>query len=157
MGDAMNADDDRVKQDTFIEFKSHIGNTIVVPSQWDIDDEGDAFRLESPDGQAMIIAQTFTVDGSGTIDEFQDFVLSRIDGDWADSSWEDVVVGGTNARKRQLDSNDENAEFSWSVYVLRKGECYHAICLNATSIAMLMNGEFYEDLIKTFNGISHVP
>lgn len=156
--DAMTADNESVvNQDTFVEFKSQLGNTIVYPSQWTPKDKGDAFSLASPDGQAVINALTFTAEGTGTLAEFQDMMVSQIDGDGAIPKWTDIDIGGITAQKRQLDSRDEDAESSWRVYVLQNGECYHAIFLNASTLVMDLNGGFYENVIRSFKGISTVP
>ncbi len=146
-----------VKQDTFVEFKSQLGNTIVHPSEWLPGDTGDAFSLASPDGRAIINVLTFTVEGTGTLGEFQDMMVSQIDGDRRDSEWTDIDIGGINAKQRQLDSTDENGKSSWRVYVLQNDKCYHAIFLNASSLVMELNGGVYENVIRSFKGISSVP
>jgi hypothetical protein len=150
-------DEPNVNQDTFVEFTSQIGNTIVIPSQWSQDNDGGRFRLESPDGQALIMGLTSTDDGTGELTEFGDMMVERIDGDWKDAQWEVTEIGGGNARKKKLQPQDEDVEFHWIIYVLRKGQCLHAICLNASPDALFLNEEFYEDLVKTFNGISRAP
>ena len=84
-------------------------------------------------------------------------MVSQIDGEWRDSAWTDIDIGGIDANKIHLDSIDENAESSWRVYVLKTGECYHAIFLNASTLVIELNGGFYENVIRSFKGISRAP
>jgi hypothetical protein len=154
----MTAEDEPIiGDDVFVQFTSQVGNRIVHPSQWTTEDNGDAFTLTSPDEQAVVSVLTFTVEGSGTLSEFQLTVVSGLEGDWHDSEWTDIEIGGMSAKKRHLVSRDKNAETCWRVYVVRNGELYHAILLNASLLAMEINGEFYESFIQSFLGISSIP
>jgi hypothetical protein len=156
MKDATSDDRAIVKEVAFVEFKSQLGNTIVHP-QWSAEDNGDAFSLTSPDGQAVINVLTFTVEGTGTLRDFQDMMVSQVEGKWRDSDWTDVVIGGVNSKRRELISSDENANSMWRVYVLQSGECYHAVFLNASSLVMEANGGFYDEVVSSFKGISRAP
>ncbi len=150
------ADNTIFGQDTFIKFQSQIGNTINYPSQWLTEDEGDTFRLWSPDGHAVISVATFTVAGSGSLEEFQETMVSSIKGDWRRSEATTIDIDGKAALTLQLDPQDKNGESSWRVYVLRDGDFYHSLVLNASSLVMEVNGGFYEELIRTFKGISGI-
>lgn len=152
----MSGDRPAIKKDTFIEFESEIGNTIVCLSQWSFEDKGDVFSLTSPDEQAIINVLTFTVEGSDSQEQFQDRIVKGLSGDWRESEWKEIAIGDVVARKRHLDPLDEKSESAYRVYVLRCGELYHAILVNASPMIMTLNGDFYESVIKTFKGISSV-
>jgi hypothetical protein len=142
----------------FIEFRSELGNSIVVPSRWSAEDRGASFTITSEDGHAVISALTFAVKGSGSLDAFQDLMVSsQCDGEWQDSPWADIEIGGVMARKRILLPVDDGTDSAWRVYALRNGECYHAILLNSSPIVMELNGDFYETLVQSFKGVSSVP
>jgi len=42
---------------------------------------------------------------------------------------------------------------AWRIYVLDGGRFYHVIVLNASSTAMALNGGFYENVVRSFEGI----
>lgn len=148
----------KVQSDSFVEFKSQLGNTIVILSQWKSEeDDGNVFRLTSPDGHATIHVHTFTVAGSGTLTQFQDVMLSDFEGNWQDSDWSEVEIGEAVARKRVLMPVDDKQGMSWLIYVLRSGECYHAIFVNANPVAMELNSGFYDEVVRSFKGISALP
>jgi hypothetical protein len=146
-----------VTQDIYVEFKSRAGNSIVHPSQWRTEDNGDSFTVSSPDDQAIITALTFTVDGTGPMIEFQSMIESQIDGNWIDSQWSESEIGDTIAMRRKLASSEDSVDSEWVIYTMQRGNCYHAIFLNASSLAMSLNGDFYENIIRSFVGISAVP
>ncbi|HUG93065.1 MAG TPA: hypothetical protein VML55_19650 [Planctomycetaceae bacterium] len=150
-----------VNKVSMVEFRSHIGNTIVYPCFWAVEDNGNVFGLKSPDGHAVINVFTFTVAGSGSFEEFRDLMLSLAPGDWEESPWVDVDFVDTTASKRHLLSPDEDAAFSWEgssyrLYAQQNGECYHAILLEARPIVMQLNGDFFEEFIRSFRGIAAV-
>ncbi|GAA4468804.1 hypothetical protein [Novipirellula rosea] len=146
-----------MNQDLFIEFKSRLGNSIVHPSQWRTEDNGDSFTLASPDDQAVITALTFTVEGTGAMTDFQSIIESQIDGDWADSPWNDFIIGDAIAMRRKLVPSDDSGDTEWLIYTTQRGDCYHALMLNASSLALALNGDFYENIVRSFVGISTVP
>ena len=150
-------DNVNVTQDSFVEFTSRAGNSITHPAQWKANDNGDSFTLTSPDDQAIINVLTFAVEGTGTISEFQSIIESQVDGDWIDSDWMDFSIGDTTALRRELVAFGESGDSEWLIYTMQRGDCYHALLLNASSLAMSLNRDFYENIIRSFVGISAVP
>ena len=143
-----------IKTDTTTEFRSRIGNSIVLPSQWTAEDKGDTFILTSPDSYATINIFSFTVEGSGTIADFRELMVAQVPGEWKESEWEEVDFDGVPGQKRRLTSVDENAEAAWCVYVLQTGQFYHALILRSWEAMMVLNGGFYEECIRSFKGVS---
>lgn len=149
-----------VQQDTFARFQSRVGNEITCPSKWETEDQGALWTLYSPDRQARIIAYTVTVEGNGSIEQFQQTATSSIreEGEWKPSNWEHATLdGGIKAFRREfwpsVDSTSETRE-AWIVFVIETGPYYHAIALCGTLLAMELNKDFYESLVQTFSGIS---
>ena len=70
-------DNPKVKETTYIERTSKIGNTIVCPDNWDVIDSGQNWTLS--DGQGAINVYTVTAEGSGTLTDFRDLVVVGID------------------------------------------------------------------------------
>ncbi len=147
-------DESAVKQDTFIEFKSQLGNTILHPSQWTVEDNGDLFTILSPDEQAVIRVLTFTVEGTGSMADFQETMVAGVSGDWKVSEWTDIEIDGVTGQRAQMTPTDESVESSFRIYALRSGDCYHSIVVHASPLVMALNGEFYEKIVKSFKGIS---
>lgn len=145
------------KVGTYVEFKSELGNKLICPSTWEMEDDGEVFRVSVPNGQAVINVHTYSIKGSGTLAEFQELMVSSIDGDWESSAWAPIKIGDVKAQKRSLVSKDPNAESAWRMYVMQQGDCYHAILLSAWTDILALNGDFYENVIKTFKGISGLP
>ena len=142
-----------IKKDVIVQFQSRVGNRIRHPSQWSVEDKGDTFFLRSPDQQAMISGYTCTIEGSGSLADFQELVLSSHSGDWEESQWADIEVGGIVAKKRYLTPRDEKADSAWWIYVLTDGDYYHALRINASQRVMELNGGFYEQIVQTFKGL----
>lgn len=147
-----NDDDSVVKFDIAVKVESRCGNTIVVPSLWGVEDEGDVLRLTSSDGHARITVLTFTVEGSVTFSEFQDLLLVGLDGEWEDSVWTDVDINGNCAKKKCLYPTDDDAPHAWNVYALRSGEYLHGVLVQAEPLVLRLNGGFYEELVRSFQG-----
>jgi hypothetical protein len=147
-------DESVVKHDMFVEFESRCGNRIVHPSSWAVEDQGDSLQLTSPDGQVRITVLTFTVDGSGSFSDFQNLVVSSLEGDWQDSSWTHVDINGIGAKKKCLSPTDESDSNAWLVYALQTGEYFHAILVRASPLVMELNGGFYEEVARSFKGCS---
>jgi hypothetical protein len=146
-----------VQHDTAVKFESRIGNSFIAPSQWTAEDRGSTFTLRSPDGHAVIHALTFSVEGSGTIEEFRNLMAVNLlpaGATWAPSEWSAITLAGEAAYRRDLAPVPDKGDQRWRLYVLRAGKMYHAIVLNASKIAMSLNGGFYEtDLISSFHPI----
>jgi hypothetical protein len=146
-----------VQRDQFVEIKSELGHVLVAPSEWTFEDRGDSFLLQSPDGHAWIHALTVMVEGSGSIEEFREIIVSKcLPKDatkWAPSIWSDFPIGQAIAQKCVL-LTDPPTEREWRVYVLQIGTYYHAIILSATDLAMEANGDFYESIVLTFQPAS---
>lgn len=95
-----------VKQDRFVKFTSHLGNSFVAPSQWTATDKGDTFSLKSPDGHAVITTTVYTSEGSGSLDEFREMMTTGLLPDgasrWQDSKWTTIKLGDVEAHRREL-------------------------------------------------------
>jgi hypothetical protein len=145
-----------VRQDTFVKVTSHLGNSFVAPSQWTTTDKGDTFSLESPDGRAVIHAIMFAAEGSGPLQAFRETIASGLLPSgataWKASDWTPIKLGGRDAQKRELVPVPESKQ-GWRLYVMDAGRFYHAIILNASADAMALNGGFYEDIVRTFDGV----
>lgn len=127
--------------------------SFVAPSEWKASDDGDTFTLKSPDGHALIQAFVFTSQGSGTMDEFcATMTASLLPQDataWQESKWTPIKLGNLTGSKRELIPVSD-ANHRWRLYVLERGKYYYAINLNASEVAMGLNGEFYESVVCTF-------
>lgn len=146
-----------VRSDTFVKFTSHLGSSFTAPSQWTMTDEGSTFSLKSPDGHAVISAMVFTAEGSGSLEDFRELtastLLPKTATGWKDSQWSTIKLKGSDAWKRELvpiPAGDEE----WRLYVMGAGPYYHAVVVHATSVVMPLNGEFYEDIVRSFEGIN---
>lgn len=148
-------DGSTVQQDKYVKFTSHLGNSFVAPSQWTTSDEGDTFSLKSPDGHAVIHAIVYTSEGSGSLDDFRQTIITGLlpkeASRWKDSEWTAIKLGDVEASKREL-IPVPSEDHEWRLYVVDGGKYYHAIILNASTTAMSLNGEFYESIIRTFDG-----
>ena len=140
-------------KDRLVTFRSHLGNSFVAPSEWEAEDKGDTYLLRSPDGNALIQVLTLPVKGGGSIEEFRETILkSHLPPEcsgWTPSEWSSVEIGDSHAICRHLvpipTSNQE-----WRVYVLQSGRLYHAIVLTSTAEGMVLDGEFYESIVRSF-------
>ena len=145
-----------VQQDRYVKFTSHLGNSFVAPSQWTTTDEGDSFSLKSPDGHAVIQAIVYACEGSGSLDDFRQTMttglLPKEASRWKDSQWTAIKLGDVKASRRELIA-DPGTDHEWRLYVVDGGKYYHAIILNASTTAMTLNGDFYESIVRTFEGI----
>ncbi len=151
----MTGENERIERDEMVEFKSHVGNTIVLPSQWSVEDNGANLEISSPDGAAQIYVYTYTTEGSGSLADFQKTMLSDFQGGWEFSDWEGIEIGGLAAQKRHLDAKDDSTP-AFRIYVLQNGECYHALFITAPPTIMFLNGDFYEEIVTTFRGIAAI-
>jgi hypothetical protein len=145
-----------VQRDRYIKFTSHLGNSFVAPSQWTTEDEGNTFSLKSPDGHAVIHTIIYTSEGSGSLDDFRQTMttglLPKNASHWKDSKWTEIKIGEVQASKRDLVPVPAT-DHEWRLYVVDGGKYYHAIVLNASTTAMALNGEFYENIVRTFEGL----
>jgi hypothetical protein len=145
-----------VQRDQFVTFQSDLGNSLVAPSNWTAKDKGDNYLLQSPDGHAWIQVLTFSVEGSGSMEEFRETIIASFlpkkSSGWTQSPWSPVKIGDVEAIHRRLVPSPVG-EHEWRVYLIQSGSLYHAIVLNATQLAMEANGDFYESIVLTFQGI----
>ena len=144
-----------VKTDVMVELRSHAGNTIVIPSMWSADDRGDTWNLKSPDGQVVLTIWTFTVEGSGSFDQFRDRVSGEIVKDKAfkPSEWQAITIGERPGFKQYFETLSGEQKEASRLYVIQTGDYYHAMWLRATPIALRLNGLAYEQFIQSFRGI----
>ena len=152
---AVEKKDSAVQQDTFVKRTSHLGNSFVVPSLFTTTDKGDTFSLKSPDGQAIIHAIIFTAEGSGTFEEFQAMLASDLvpEKTWKPSQWTPFKLGdGHDAQKRDFVPVGESDQ-QWRLYAVDGDKFYHAILLNASSPMMTLQGGFYDNIIRSFEGV----
>ena len=148
-----------VSTERFVEVQGSTG-TLVAPEKWQLKDGGDHWSVTSPDGMAVINVMTFTVEGSGSLDDVAQMVADNLTDPkphWHDSDWTPLKVQGRSAIRRSLKPSDEAAQGEWVVIALREGDLYHVLSLNASDPAMELNGEFYESVMLTFKGISSPP
>ena len=146
-----------MEHDSFVEFESEIGNKLFAPAQWLTEGESTSWYLRSPDNNAAISVFTYTAEGSGSLDEFGDLIAkwSLPDGetDWQKSDWNSIALEHCTARVRQLVPVPDASKLRLRVYTAHTGRLYHALVLSVSEIAMDLNGEFYEGIVKTFRGI----
>jgi hypothetical protein len=135
-------------------FHSHFGSTIACPADWKATDNGETWTLKSPDHNATISIWTFPVQGSGTMQDFQNTMTNSItkEGTWKSSEWTSMDIGGTPGMKRTFDPQEGNPQLPCRAYLLQTGNFYSAILLRVSDEAMTSNGEFYEGLIRSFHG-----
>lgn len=124
--------------------------------QWTATDKGDTFSLKSPDGHAVITTTVYTSEGSGSLDEFREIMTAGLLPDgasrWQDSKWTTIKLGDVDAHTRELIAIPDS-DTQWRLYVVDGGKYYHAIFLHASKITMALNGEVYESIVITFEGI----
>jgi hypothetical protein len=146
-----------VQQDRYVELESQIGNKLTVPSRWSTEEDGTAWYVRSPDNQAVINVFTYTAEGSGSPEDLGNLVakwtLPAGETGWQESAWYPISLNQGIAKTRQLIPASGKSDFLWRIYVVHAGRMYHAIVLNASDVAMQMNGDFYESIVKTFCGI----
>jgi hypothetical protein len=149
----MRKKDSAMQSDILVKFTSHLGNSFIAPSQWTATDKGDTLSLRSSDGQASIHSIMYTSEGSGSFQEFREKLVSGLLPEtasaWKPSNWTSIKLGERNAQKRDLIPVPES-DHRWRLYVLDVGEFYHAIVFNASDVVMTLNGDFYEDIVRTF-------
>lgn len=141
-------------EDTLVEFRSSLGNTILYPSRWSAESKETSFSIKAPNSQAVISGLTFTKQGSGTLREFGQRVVDGVCGSLPMTEWRTTQIGECVAQTRESDVDVEGVDAHWRIYVLECGECLHALVLEALPTIMVLNGLFYEQLIQTFRGIS---
>jgi hypothetical protein len=130
--------------------------SFVAPGDWQARDDGDTFTLKSPDGYALIQAFVFTSQGSGTLDDFRATMATGLlpqgASGWQESEWTTIKLGDFAASKRELIPIPDT-DHRWRLYVMDGGKYYYAINLNASEVVMELNGDFYESVVATFEGI----
>ena len=129
-----------------------MGNTLTLPSQFRADEKGHTWTLTSPDGNTKINVITFTVEGSGSREDFKKLLEKSIDNDgpWKDSAWAPVRLANVDAVTREFDPTDKEGPSAWLIYVIQSGDYYHAILVQASPLVMELNGGFYRDQIRSF-------
>jgi hypothetical protein len=135
-------------------FHSHFGSSIACPADWKSSDVGETWTLKSPDHQATISIWTFPVQGSGSMQDFQNTMTNSItkEGTWKSSEWTAMDMDGTPGMKRTFDTQEGNPQLPCRAYLLQTGSFYSAILLRVSDDAMSSNGDFYEGLIHSFHG-----
>jgi hypothetical protein len=146
-----------MEEDHFVEMRSQVGNVLLAPSIWSTEEQGSSWYIRSTDGHAVISVFTYKADGSGSLEDFGNLIATWTlpDGEtgWQASSWSPIVLKQNTALMRVLTPTSEQSEFRWRVYVIHTGRMYHAIVLNASEPMMFLNGDFYESIIQSFEGI----
>jgi len=135
-----------------VEFRSRLGHAIVLPKQFQAEDQGDTWLLTAPDGSGRITIVSFTVAGTGTTDEFREMLEKTIekDGPFKESPWTPVRLANVDANTRAFFPVDGNKPWAFLLYVIRSGDYYHAIVVRASPTALALNRGFYGDRIVTF-------
>lgn len=146
----------------FVKQESHIGNTIICPSDWTIEDWGNTWKLAFPNDQARIEIVTFTVAGSDPYDEFVEHMVGMlpIDGVFKRTDLPSVDINGCAAKVIEMrgarDENGDGGE-TWVVYILTLGDYYHVLFLGVRNILydfpVIGQVQIYEDVIRSFRGI----
>ena len=145
--------------DRFVELQGSTG-TLVAPSMWKLSDGGDHWQVTSPDGRAVINVMTFTVEGSGSLEDVAQMVADNLTDAktrWQPSKWTPLQVQGRSAIRRALKPVDGSATGQWIVIALREGDLYHILALSASDSMMEINGGFYESIMLTFKGVGSTP
>jgi hypothetical protein len=148
--------DDVVQKSTYVEFESHVGCVIVAPEFFELDDRGSLFVLS--DGQAQVVVQVYSVEGSGLPEEFRKLMLETLkerDGPWREGEEAVVEIGGAYASKDVLepvDEDDEAAETIWH-YTLPGERYYYSLMIRSSPMIVRLNGGFYEGLVRSFRTI----
>jgi hypothetical protein len=147
-----------VQKDKAIKFESDIGNSLIAPSDWKSDDRGAVWYLESPDGQTAISVFTFTVEGSGSLDDIKSLMIShRIAQPDADSTWRESARPSLSLKQGEtqvvdlIPSSGESKSRN-RLYLLQTGTMYHVIVVNSSEAVLSLNGPFYDSIIQSFHG-----
>jgi hypothetical protein len=94
-----------------------------------------------------------TAEGSGTLNEYGESMattlLPKSASRWKDSNWSTIKFGDVEACRRERIAVPE-MESVWRIKVVEKGQYYHLILLNVSTVVLELNGEFYENVICTF-------
>jgi hypothetical protein len=98
----------------------------------------------------------FTAEGSGSLDDFRETMSSGLlpkdSSGWKDSIWTAIKFGEFDASHRELVPVPETHQ-QWRLFVMDGGRFYHAVILNASTSAMTVSGDFYENVVRTFEGV----
>jgi hypothetical protein len=145
--------------DVLAEFKSELGNKITCPASWNARDDGDTWTITSTDGHAKILVLSFTVEGTGSKDEFDRMIVESVEREHQVQRVSDgeFSMKSFAAKRTDLAADAKQDEISRVIFTLQAGELYHAIILSATPLAMQLNRGFYEEAIASFQGASSLP
>jgi len=104
----------------------------------------------------LIYTTIFTAEGSGTLNDFGELMASSLlpkeASKWQESKWITIKFQETAANKKELIPVPESHQ-QWRVYIIDGGRFYHAVVLSASNGGMTLNGDFYENIVRTFKGV----
>lgn len=144
-----------MSKDTYEKFTSHLGNSFIAPSMFEMYDKGDTFAVNSPDGQASICAIMYTAEGSGSFIEFCGTMAPALLPDEViKTDWTTIELGGNTVALKCALTPASELDSKWWFYGVDGGRFYHAISLRVSNLALQLNGDFYENIVRTFSGVS---
>jgi hypothetical protein len=145
-----------VQKDRFVKFESQVGNSIIAPSQWKSDDRGAVWYLESPDSTAALTVFTFTVEGSGSLDDLRTLVvanrLGEVEGGWRETPKPSLTLEQAEAQVFDLAPAAGESKSRNRLCLLQTGRMYHILVINTSEAGLELNGDFYNSIFQTFVG-----
>ena len=146
------------QQVTMVKQTSPLGLSIVCPVRWSASSEGQWWLLEDVEAALLVSIYTCTVEGTGSIEEFRDFVAEVViqPRDVRVSTWEPFpFLSGSGQRSLALNESDKPTAFAYIVYVAQDDLYYYALCVRTARIAVQVNVGFYDGVAQTLCGIGH--
>ena len=166
----------RAKQETasrdeanpgYARFASRTGTSFSAPSDWTSEEDDVAFTLFAPanavinlfmDDKAQWIADNPPLLDDDTPSNW--YELLRVSGviakreslDWNPVQWSAIDIGGRPARKTDMIAKGEKT-LRWRLYILETTESLCTILLEATTPAMAANGDEYDKIICSLEGV----
>jgi hypothetical protein len=140
------------------QFVSEVGNSIILPEDWEEDDRRALWIFTSADRLARFHIYTCTVEGTGTHKDFQAFMLSNLheNGDYQRHAEEPVDFAGHAGRRIKLEPSDDNDDdaIRYVLYTIEDGEYYHAITVEARNLIGKLNEGAFDEFVRSFRGIT---
>jgi len=139
-----------------VKFRSKIGTSMVCPEDWSAVEEGQNWTITSVDEQAGINVYTCLAEGSGTLEDFRKLVADSLGENVAGlsaSDWAEVSNNNWKGYSRSYSPGPKEATECWDLLVMKSGAYYYAIRIRTSALARKLNGEFYNNIAKSFTGI----
>ena len=141
----------QVKSDTFIEFKSERGYTIIAPSRWTAIDGEKEWAIKSSDQQAQILVYLMT--GPVDLDQVLSDILIGLGKNVeaaTKSEWKDIQIAGLPASRVEFTVGGTDSETAVRFYDIKSLSQHIVIVLMTEKLVMELNGKFYEQVIASF-------